>query len=107
MVAAGAILKFLYPKLFQMTCVSYLLYNCAMKIKYLIKDVDQLIAKLKLTTIRIKIKHANFYTRSPLLRYVRYLTVVQLETSAIRVAISNIYHDKRAAGMALYICIRE
>ena len=33
MIAAGITLKSMYPKLFHITCVAYLLHNCAMKIK--------------------------------------------------------------------------
>ena len=33
MMAAGAILKSLYSKLFRVTCVAHLLHNCAMKVK--------------------------------------------------------------------------
>ena len=39
MIAAGIILKSLYPKLFHVTCVAHLLYNCAMKIKSHFEDV--------------------------------------------------------------------
>ena len=46
MIAACIILKSLYPKLFHVTCVAQLLHNCAMKIKSLFEDVDQLIAKV-------------------------------------------------------------
>ena len=44
MVAAGAILKSLYPKLLHVTYVAHLLQNCAMKVKCHFEDVDQLIA---------------------------------------------------------------
>ena len=54
MIAAGITIKFLYPKLFHVTCVAQLLHNCAMKIKSHFEDVDQLIAKLKAVTIKIK-----------------------------------------------------
>ena len=43
MIAAGITLKFLYPKLFHVTCVAHLLHNCAMKVKSHFEDVDQLI----------------------------------------------------------------
>ena len=33
MMAAGTILKSLYPNLFYVTCVAHLLHNCAMKVK--------------------------------------------------------------------------
>ena len=54
MIAAGIILKSLYPKLLHVTCVAHLLHNCAMKIKSHFEDVDQLIAKVKAVTIEKK-----------------------------------------------------
>ena len=54
MVAAGAIIKSLYPKLFRVTCVAHLLHNGAMKVKSYFEDVDQLIAKVKSATIKNK-----------------------------------------------------
>ena len=59
MIAAGITLKFLYPKLFHMTCLVHLLHNCAMKIKSHFEDVDQLIAKVKAVTIKNKTKQAK------------------------------------------------
>ena len=60
MIAAGITLKSLYPKLFHVTCVAYLLHNCAMKIKSHFEDVDQLIAKVKAVTIKNKTRQAKF-----------------------------------------------
>ena len=40
MIAAGIMLKSLYPKLFHVTCVAHLLHNCAMKIKSHFEDVN-------------------------------------------------------------------
>ena len=60
MIAAGITLKFLYPKLFHVTCVAHLLHNCAMKIKSHFEDVDQLIAKIKAVTIKNKTRQAKF-----------------------------------------------
>jgi len=57
---AGAVLKSLYPKLFHVTCVAYLLHNCAMKARPHFEDVDQLIAKVKLVTVKNKTKQAKF-----------------------------------------------
>ena len=54
MTAAGMTLKSLYPKLFHVTCVAYLLHNSAMKIKSHFEDVDQLIAKIKAIAIKNK-----------------------------------------------------
>ena len=47
MIAAGIILKSLYPKLFHVTCVAHLLHNRAIKIKSHFEDMDQLISKSK------------------------------------------------------------
>ena len=62
MIAAGAILKFPYPKLFYMTCTAHSLHNCAMKVKCHFEDVDHLIAKVKLATVKNKIRRAKFVT---------------------------------------------
>ena len=59
-IAAGITLKSLHPKLFHVTCVAYLLYNCAMKIKSLFEDVDQLITKVKAVTIKNKTRQKKF-----------------------------------------------
>ena len=59
MIAAGITLKSLYPKLFHVTYVAHLLHNCAIKIKFYFKDVDQLIAKVKAVTIKIKQDRQN------------------------------------------------
>ena len=60
MIAAGITLKSLYSKLFHVTCVAHLLHNCAMKIKFRLEDVDQLIAKIKTETTKNKTKQAKF-----------------------------------------------
>jgi len=62
MLAAGAILKSLYPTLFHVTCVAHVLHNCVMKVRSHFEDVDQLIAKVKLVTVKNKIRQANFST---------------------------------------------
>ena len=54
MIATGITLKSLYSMLLHMTCVAHLLHSCAMKIKSHFEDVDQLIAKFKAVTIKIK-----------------------------------------------------
>ena len=64
MVAAGAILKFLYLKLFHVTCVAYLLYVCAMKVKSHFENVDLPIAKVKLATVGSKTRQAKFTTNA-------------------------------------------
>ena len=40
MMAAGTVLKALYPKLCQVTCVAHLLHNCAIKVRSHFHDVD-------------------------------------------------------------------
>ena len=60
MIAAGITLKSLYHKVFHVTCVAYLLHNCAMKIKSHFEDVDQLIAKVNAVTIKNKTRPAKF-----------------------------------------------
>ena len=59
-IAAGITLKSLYPKLFQVTRIAHLLYNCAMKIKSHLEDVDQLIAKVKVVRIENKTRQTKF-----------------------------------------------
>ena len=60
MIAAGITLKSLYPKLFHVTFVAHLLHNCAMNIKSHFENVDQLIAKVKVVTIKNKTRQAKF-----------------------------------------------
>ena len=60
MIAAGLTLKFLYIKLFHVTCAAHLLHNCAMKIKSHFEDVDQLIPIVKAVTIKSKSRQAKF-----------------------------------------------
>ena len=64
MVAAGALLKSLYSKLFLLTCVAHLLYNCVLKVRSNFQDVDQVIAKLKYVTVKTKPRQAKFATSS-------------------------------------------
>ena len=61
-VVEGAILKSLYPELFHVACTAYLLHNCAAKAKSHFEDVDQLIAKVKLATIKNKTRQAKVAT---------------------------------------------
>ena len=60
--AADSILKSMYPKLFRVMRVVRLLHNCAMKVKFHSKKVDQLFAKVKSTTVKHKSRQANFVT---------------------------------------------
>ena len=54
MVASGAILKSFYPKLFHVTRVAHLLYNCVIKVKPHFEDVHQIVEKVKSTTVKNK-----------------------------------------------------
>ena len=45
-----------------MTCVAYLLHNCAMKVKSHFEDIDQLIAKVKSAALKSETRQANFAT---------------------------------------------
>ena len=54
----------MYPKLFCVTCLAYLLHNCATKVKSLFEDVDQQIARVKSATIKNKTRQAKFSTVS-------------------------------------------
>ena len=71
MVAAGALLQSLYPKLFHVICVAHLLRNCGMKVRSHFQDVDQLIAKAKLVTVENKTSQATLaaigYSPKPVL----------------------------------------
>ena len=58
MVATGAILKSLYPKLFYVTCESHLMRNGAMKVKFLFEDVDKQIAIVKSAAVKEQ-THSN------------------------------------------------
>ena len=61
-VAAGSILKSPYPKLLHVTCVAHLLHNCAMKVRHHFEDVEQLIAEVKLITVKNKTRQAKLST---------------------------------------------
>ena len=54
MMAAGAMLKSLYPKHFHVTRVAHLSDSCAMQVKSHLEDVDPLNAKVKSATIKNK-----------------------------------------------------
>ena len=60
MVAAGAIPKSLYPKLFHVTCAAHLSYNGATKFKSHFEDVDQLITKVKSATVKTITRQDKF-----------------------------------------------
>ena len=52
MIAAGRALKLLYNNLFHVTCVAYLLHNCAETIRNKNKNTDLLISSLKAATVK-------------------------------------------------------
>ena len=60
--AADAIQKSLFPKLFHVPFVAPLLHNCAMKVVSYFEDVDELIAKVKSATGTNKTRQAKFST---------------------------------------------
>ena len=62
MVAAGAILQSLYPKLFHVTYVDNIFHNCTVKVKSHFYNVDQLIAKVKLATRENKTRRYKVLT---------------------------------------------
>ena len=47
--AAGAILKSLYTKLFHVSCVAHLLHNCALKVKSHFEDANILVAQVEIS----------------------------------------------------------
>ena len=59
-VATGAILKSLYPKLFNAKCEAHLLHNCAVKVKSHFEDVNEPLAKVRLATVQSKTRQAKF-----------------------------------------------
>ena len=60
MTAAGVLLKKLYPRLFQVTCMAHLLHNCAMKVRASYPSVDELVARVKAVTIKNRSRRAFF-----------------------------------------------
>ena len=62
MVAAIAILKSKHPKLLDVTSVAHLFHDCAMKVKCHFEDVDQLITKFILATVKSKTRQTKIAT---------------------------------------------
>ena len=60
MMAVGAIIKSLYPKLFHVTCIAHLLHNGATKTESHFEDVDQVIPKIESTTVKNKTRRIKF-----------------------------------------------
>ena len=60
MTACTAALKLLYPRLFHVTCMAHLLHNCAEKVRSHFQQVDNLIAKVKVVTMKNKSRRNKF-----------------------------------------------
>ena len=61
--ACTATLKVLYPRLFHVTCLAYMLHNCAEKVR---NAFDNLVARVKAATIKNKSRQAQFkHIRQP------------------------------------------
>ena len=58
---AGKALKELYPSLMYITCVAHLLHNCAMRVRADFKNIDEIIATTKATTIKNKNRKKDFH----------------------------------------------
>ena len=58
--ACTAALKLLYPRFFHVTCMAYLLHNCAEKVHGHFQQVDNLIAKVKAVTVKNKNRRNKF-----------------------------------------------
>ena len=60
MTASSLALKLLYPNLFHVTCIAYLLHNCAEKVRSHFQDVDNLIARVKASAVKSKTRKEMF-----------------------------------------------
>ena len=60
MTACTATLKVLYLCLFHVTCLAHMLHNCVEKVCSAFADVDNLIAHVKVATIKNKLRQAQF-----------------------------------------------
>ena len=52
MAKAGELLETIYLSVIHVTCFSYLLYNCAERVKSYYLNVDNLISNIKATTVK-------------------------------------------------------
>lgn len=57
---AASTLHQMYPRLFHITCIAHLLHNCALRIKAYYRNVNNLIASLKLATLKNKARSKMF-----------------------------------------------
>jgi len=62
MTCAAATLKILYPRLLHITCIAHLLHNCALKVKNHFEHVDQLIARIKASTVKNRTREILFHS---------------------------------------------
>ena len=60
MIACTTALRLLYPWLFHITCMVHLLHNCTEKVCSHFQQVDNLIAKVKMVTMKNKNWHNKF-----------------------------------------------
>ena len=58
---AGKTLKELYPSLMHVTCVAYLLHNCAMRVRAHFKNIAEIIATIKAARIKNKDRKKDFH----------------------------------------------
>ena len=58
---AGKVLKELYPSLMHVTCVAHLLHNCDMRVRAHFKNIDKIIATIKVATIKNKDSKKDFH----------------------------------------------
>ena len=61
MSSAGMTLKKLHPSFMHVTCVVHLLHNCAMRVRAHFKNIDEVIATIKATTIKNKDPKKDFH----------------------------------------------
>ena len=61
MTAAGDLLKKLYSKLFNVTCMAHLIHNCAMNVPANFPAVDELIARVKAQAVKNKARRILYY----------------------------------------------
>ena len=55
-----ATLKVLYPRLFHVACLAHMLHNYAEKMRGAFADIENLIARVKVATIKNKLRQAQF-----------------------------------------------
>lgn len=60
MTASTTALKVMFPNLFHVTCTAHLLHNCAERVRAHFKDVDEVIARVKATTVKNKERRSLF-----------------------------------------------